>query len=81
LLHGLGEQLRERFSAERVEARGLLNPAGMAHLIDEHMNREADHRKPLFSLLALDLWCDATYGEGAPVPIAEPMNGHLLPTT
>jgi len=74
LLHGLGEQLRERFSAERVEARGLLDPAGMAHLIDEHMNREADHRKPLFSLLALDLWCDATYGEGAPVPIAEPMN-------
>jgi asparagine synthase (glutamine-hydrolysing) len=81
LLHGLGEQLRERFSAERVEARGLLDPAGMAHLIDEHMNREADHRKPLFSLLALDLWCDATYGEGAPVPIAEPMNGHSLPTT
>ena len=81
LLHGLGEQLRERFSAERVEARGLLDPAGMAHLIDEHMNREADHRKPLFSLLALDLWCDATYGEGAPVPIAEPMNGHIQPTT
>ncbi len=70
LLHGLGDQLRDRFSSERVEARGLLDPAGMKHLIDEHMNREADHRKPLFSLLALDLWCDATYGEGAPVPIA-----------
>jgi len=70
LLHGLGEQLRERFSVERVEARGLLDPVGMTHLIDEHMSRQTDHRKPLFSLLALDLWCDATYGEGAPVPIA-----------
>ena len=42
----------------------------MTHLIDEHMSRQTDHRKPLFSLLALDLWCDATYGVGAPVPIA-----------
>ena len=70
LLHGLGEQLRERFSAGRVEARGLLDPVGLSHLIDEHMSRQTDHRKPLFSLLALDLWCDATYGEGALVPIA-----------
>ena len=71
LLHGLGEQLRERFSVERVEARGLLDPVGMTHLIDEHMSRRTDHRKPLFSLLALDLWCDATFGEGAPVPVAD----------
>ena len=70
LLHGLGEQLRERFSVEKVQARGLLDPAGMTHLIDEHMSRQTDHRKPLFSLLALDLWCDATYGVGAPVPVA-----------
>lgn len=70
LLHGLGEQLRERFSFEKVQARGLLDPAGMTHLIDEHMSRQTDHRKPLFSLLALDLWCDATYGVGAPVPVA-----------
>jgi asparagine synthase (glutamine-hydrolysing) len=70
LLHGLGDDLRHRFSAERVAARGLLDPTGMSRLIDEHMNREADHRKPLFSLLALDLWCDATYGEGAEVPVA-----------
>jgi asparagine synthase (glutamine-hydrolysing) len=70
LLHGLGDQLRERFSAERVEARGLLDPVGMQHLIDEHMSRTTDHRKPLFSLLALDLWCDATFGEGTLVPVA-----------
>jgi asparagine synthase (glutamine-hydrolysing) len=70
LLHGLGDRLRERFSAERVEARGLLNSAGINRLLDEHLEQRADHRKPLFTLLALDLWCDRTYGDGAPVPLA-----------
>jgi asparagine synthase (glutamine-hydrolysing) len=71
LLHGLGSELKERFSADRVEARGLFNPRGIADLLDEHLAEEADHRKPLFTLLAFDLWCDATFGEGAPVPIGE----------
>ncbi len=70
LLHGLGERLRQRFDRERVEARGLLNPAGVGRLLDEHLGEQADHRKPLFTLLALDLWCDRTFGEGAPVPLA-----------
>ncbi len=72
LLHGLGGELRQRFAAERVEARGLFNPAGIATLLDEHLAQRADHRKPLFTLLAFDLWCDATFGEGARVPLAEP---------
>jgi len=72
LLHGLGEQLRVRFSPERVRTRGLLDPDGMARLIDEHMSRRTDHRKPLFSLLALDLWCDRIFGEGSPAPVAAP---------
>ncbi len=42
--------------------------------LDEHMSRRTDHRKPLFSLLAFDLWCDATYGEGAEVPVAAAVN-------
>jgi asparagine synthase (glutamine-hydrolysing) len=71
LLHGLGDQLRDRFSSQRVTARGLLDPAGMARLLDEHMSRQTDHRKPLFSLLALDLWCDATFGEGGRVEVAD----------
>jgi asparagine synthase (glutamine-hydrolysing) len=70
LLHGLGERLRERFSAERVAARGLLSPSGVATLLDEHLSRRADHRKPLFTLLAFDMWCDLTYGDGAAVPVA-----------
>jgi asparagine synthase (glutamine-hydrolysing) len=70
LLHGLGDRLRERFSVERVKTRGLLNAGGVNRLLDEHLERRADHRKPLFTLLALDLWCDRTYGDGAPVPLA-----------
>lgn len=70
LLHGLGEELQQRFSPERVRARGLLSPAGVRRLLDEHLSRRADHRKPLFNLLALDLWCDKTFGEGIEVPLA-----------
>ena len=69
LLHGLGERLRERFSPERIRERGLLSPRGVSSLLDEHLTRQADHRKPLFTLLALDLWCDKIYGVGARVPV------------
>jgi len=71
LLHGLGEELKRRFSAERVEARGLFDARGIAALLDAHLGRQADHRKPLFTLLAFDLWCDATFGVGARVPIGQ----------
>jgi asparagine synthase (glutamine-hydrolysing) len=71
LLHGLGESLKKRFSTERVEARGLFNADGIAALLDEHLAEQADHRKPLFTLLAFDLWCDATFGEGVRVPIGD----------
>jgi asparagine synthase (glutamine-hydrolysing) len=70
LLRGLGSELRARFAPERVAARGLLSPAGVAGLLDEHLGRRADHRKPLFTLLALDLWCDKVFGAAAEVPIA-----------
>ena len=70
VLHGLGARLRERFSAERVLSRGLFSPGGVAALLDEHLARRADHRKPIFSLLALDLWCDRMFGAGVSVPLA-----------
>jgi asparagine synthase (glutamine-hydrolysing) len=71
LLRGLGDELRQRFAPERVEARGLLHPQGLQRLLDEHLSRQHDHRKPLFTLLALDLWCDEIFGEAAPIPLAE----------
>ena len=70
LLHGLGAELRHRFSRERVLARGLFSPEGVERLLEEHLSRRADHRKPIFNLLAFDAWCDRTYGEAAHVPLA-----------
>lgn len=70
VLHGLGADLRERFSRERVEARGLLSPEGVQRLLEDHLASRADHRKPLFNLLALDLWCDRVFGVGAEVPLS-----------
>jgi len=71
LLHGLGGEFKTRFSTERVEGRGLFNPPAIAALLDEHLAGTTDHRKPLFTLLAFDLWCDATFGEGVKIPIGE----------
>ncbi len=72
LLEGLGERLRERFEPGRVRARGLLDPGAVHRLLEEHLARRADHRKPLFALLVLDAWCDRVYGEGVGVPLADP---------
>jgi asparagine synthase (glutamine-hydrolysing) len=69
LLHGLGEELRLRFAPERVAARGLFAPTAIERLLSDHLAARADHRKMLFNLLALDLWCDRVFGEGARVPV------------
>jgi asparagine synthase (glutamine-hydrolysing) len=69
LLHGLGEELRRRFTPERLTARGLLSPTGVNELLDAHLSRRADYRKPLFTLLVLDLWCDRFFGDAEPVPL------------
>ncbi len=71
LLEGLGGRFRERFARERVLARGLLEPGAVIALLEEHLARRADHRRPLFALLVLDAWCDRVYGEAAPVPLAD----------
>jgi asparagine synthase (glutamine-hydrolysing) len=71
LLHGLGDELKARFSTDRVEARGLFDPQAIANLLDEHLAEQADHRKPLFTLLAFDMWSDVTFGEGVQIPIGE----------
>ena len=74
LLNGLADEMRERFSREQVDARGLFSTDGIRKLLDEHTERKADHRKPLFALLAFDMWCDATYGKGIEIPVATKNN-------
>jgi asparagine synthase (glutamine-hydrolysing) len=80
LLHGLGKELRERFSPERVRARGLLSVDGVTGLLDEHLSRRSDCRKPIFTLLAFDLWCDRTFGDGVEVPLGGSMPEEEAPS-
>jgi len=71
VLEGLGDELAVRFSPQRVASRGLFSWQAVDRLLAEHVSRRADHRKPLYTLLALDLWCDRTFGDGCAVPVAE----------
>jgi asparagine synthase (glutamine-hydrolysing) len=79
LLHGLRDRMRARFSPERVRARGLFDPAGVSTLLEEHLARRVDHKKALFTMLSLDLWCDRVFGDGAPVPLAGAATPTALP--
>lgn len=71
-LAGLAERLKRRFAPDRVAARGLFDPGAVAALLDEHLARRADHKKALFTMLVLDLWCDRVFGDGAAVALAAP---------
>lgn len=71
VLNELGPHLQQRFATERVDARGLFSASGIQALLNEHLARQHDHRKPLFSLLAFDLWCDRTFGQGVAIPVAQ----------
>lgn len=44
-------------SPAAVEHRGLLRPAAVTRLIDEHRTNRADHTDQLFALITLELWC------------------------
>lgn len=72
LQHQLEGPLAARFAPEQIAARGLFDPAGISALVEEHRSRRADHKKPLFTLLVFDLWCDRVFGEGRVVPLGPP---------
>ena len=61
----------ERFSPERISARGIFRADGIPKMIRRHIAGEADHGKALFAALAFDQWCDQVFGEGAAVEIGE----------
>ncbi len=53
----LGPVVGRLLSPESVARRGLLRPAAVSRLVDDHRSSRADHTDQLFSLLTLELWC------------------------
>ena len=52
----LRELAEEALSPAKLRRDGLFDPAGVRTLLDEHLEGRADHRKPLWSLIAFQLW-------------------------
>ena len=52
--------LEDTLSETRLRASGLFDAKPIRKLVDEHVGGRADHRKPLWTLLAFMLWKDAT---------------------
>jgi asparagine synthase (glutamine-hydrolysing) len=61
----LRELALETLAPERLRRAGLFDPAEVKRLLDEHLAGTADHRKPLYTLLAFELWREA-WIEGRP---------------
>jgi asparagine synthase (glutamine-hydrolysing) len=51
-----------------VRTAGLFQPSAVARLLDEHRRRVSDHRKPLWTLLMLELWRRSHIGSHVPDP-------------
>jgi asparagine synthase (glutamine-hydrolysing) len=55
LRHSLGEEVERRYPA-RSPLAGLVDPAAVARLVDEHARGRADHKSILYCLLELSEW-------------------------
>jgi asparagine synthase (glutamine-hydrolysing) len=61
----LKELTRDMLSADRLQRQGLFDATYVNALIDDHLARRRDNRKPLWTLLMFQLWY-AKYLEGMP---------------
>jgi len=52
----LRQMATDLLAPERIRRQGLFDPTGVQTLLREHMQRKANHRKPLFTLLMFQLW-------------------------
>ena len=59
----LNDLAHDLLSQPKLRREGLLDPLEVKRLLDEHERGIADHRKPLWTLLAFELWIER-YGPG-----------------
>jgi asparagine synthase (glutamine-hydrolysing) len=58
----LRDLAEEVLSPAKLRRDGFFDPAGVRALLDQHLAGRADHRKPLWSLIAFQLWRDRYLG-------------------
>jgi len=56
LTSSLRDLTHDVLGADAIRAAGLFQPQAIARLLDEHDRRVRDHRKPIWTLLVLELW-------------------------
>ena len=59
--------VREVLAPERLRRSGLYDVTRIGQLVDAHLRGDRDHRKPLWSLLAFELWRHEYLGDAATV--------------
>jgi asparagine synthase (glutamine-hydrolysing) len=69
---------RELLAPGRLKREGLFRPEVVTRMLDEHEAGTADHRKPLWTLLALQLWMER-YGPIARRTPSEPASARRAP--
>ncbi|MCC7385732.1 MAG: asparagine synthase (glutamine-hydrolyzing) [Deltaproteobacteria bacterium] len=74
----LREYAAALLAPERLRREGYFSPEGVARLWNEHQSGAADHRKPLWTLLAFQLWLER-YGPGGVHLDAPPPRSSLEP--
>jgi asparagine synthase (glutamine-hydrolysing) len=67
-------------SPNRIRDEGYFNPDTIMRLLSEHDRGEADHRKPLWTILAFQLWLER-FGPSAPRYAEEAPARHAQPTS
>ncbi len=50
--------LTDLLATRRLRDQGFLDPAGVAAIVEDHLSGRRDHRKPLWTLLMLQMWHD-----------------------
>ncbi len=66
---------RDILAPTRLRRQGLLDPAAVGRLLDEHLARQADHGHAIWTLLVLGVWHDEVLG-GASRPGALAAGAH-----
>jgi asparagine synthase (glutamine-hydrolysing) len=61
LQEDLKEPMLDLLSKERLDRQGIFEYQGVKQLVDDHLNNKANNRKPLWTLLSLQLWLNDFY--------------------